>query len=635
MARDQRRLTAIVSADVVGYSRLMGHDESGTLAALKAHLRELIDPKLAEYGGRTVKSMGDGLLLEFPSVVDAVRYAVDVQRGMTERNAGVPSERQIQFRIGINVGDIIIDGDDIFGDGVNVAARIQTVAEPGGICVSRVVRDQVLDKLSFTFEDLGAQAVKNIARPVEVYRVDIASETRRTASNAVRRFRRFTQSPQWRWAAAAVIGLVLAGGVTWTAIDWRAPSVSAPPAMSIAIVPVAAPAGDADASRLTEVLTRNIATKLSREGGYGMSPRARVVPVNAASTDDGRGIAAGAAPRKFSARYVLEGELLRSGNGYEVNLRLVDAATGAQVWSQRDAWQDADISAEYSAKARQLSGHLRAAIQGAETRRVVTQPLSALAPLELVLRAIDLTRRNQSLAATLEARKLVDEALRREPSLMPALKTRILLADRELDADPDASHRDRILHEYDEFTARAVTLEPTDAAAWDFRSVLLMSLGRWDAALEANARAIDLAPNETNSYEMRAWLMNMTGRPAEALSLVDRALALDPQSDAWALRLACEARLLLGQAEEAITACERARGLRQDDLIVGLFLAAAYGNHGDLARAATARADVLRVAPGYTIAQLRAKRYSDHPEYQRLAEEYWYEGLRRAGFPEK
>src|SRR5438046_6150614 len=175
MTRDLRRLAAIVSADLVGYSLRMGRDDSATLVGLKFHRRELIDPKISEYGGRIVKTTGDGLLLEFPSVVDAVRCAVDVQRGMAERNAGVRPEQRIDFRIGINVGDIIIDENDIFGDGVNVAARLQTLAEPGGICVSRVVRDQVLDKLSFAFEDLGAQEVKNIARPVEAYRVDLCS----------------------------------------------------------------------------------------------------------------------------------------------------------------------------------------------------------------------------------------------------------------------------------------------------------------------------------------------------------------------------------------------------------------------------------------------------------------------------
>ena len=176
MARDHRRLSAIVSADVVGYSLLMGRDDSATLAGLKAHRRELIDPKIAEYEGRIVKTTGDGLLLEFPSVVDAVRCAVDMQRGMADRNSGVPPDHRIEFRIGINVGDIIIDGEDIFGDGVNVAAaRLQTLAEPGGICVSRVVSDQVLDKLSFAFDELGAQQVKNIARPVDAYRVDLGA----------------------------------------------------------------------------------------------------------------------------------------------------------------------------------------------------------------------------------------------------------------------------------------------------------------------------------------------------------------------------------------------------------------------------------------------------------------------------
>ena len=183
MARDHRRLAAIVSLDVAGYSRLMGVDDSGTLAALKAHRRELIDPKIAEHDGRIVKTAGDGLLLEFSSVVDAVRCAVEVQRGMAERNAGVAPDQRLDFRIGINVGDIIIDGDDIFGDGVNVAARLEALADPGGICVSRIVRDQVLDKLSFVFEDLGAQEVKNIARPVEVYRVDLGSEALHNAKS--------------------------------------------------------------------------------------------------------------------------------------------------------------------------------------------------------------------------------------------------------------------------------------------------------------------------------------------------------------------------------------------------------------------------------------------------------------------
>src|SRR6201997_4478254 len=171
MARDQRRLAAIISADVAGYSRLMGRDESRTLAALKAYRHELIDPKIAEYGGRIVKTTGDGLLLEFPSVVEAVRCAVDVQRGMAQCNAGMPTDQRIDFRIGVNVGDIIIDGDDIFGDGVNIAARLEGLADPGGICISRTVLTQTRGKLDFAIEDLGEQTLRNIAQPIHVFRV--------------------------------------------------------------------------------------------------------------------------------------------------------------------------------------------------------------------------------------------------------------------------------------------------------------------------------------------------------------------------------------------------------------------------------------------------------------------------------
>jgi class 3 adenylate cyclase len=176
--RAERRLTAILAADVAGYSRLMGADEEGTLARLKAHRRELVDPKIAEHRGRIVKTTGDGMLVEFPSVVDAVRCAVDMQRGMAERNVEVPSDRRIEFRVGINLGDIIIDGDDIYGDGVNVATRLESLAEPGGLCTSRKVRD----KLDLAFEDMGEREVKNIARPVRVFRIAAPVIVQATAS---------------------------------------------------------------------------------------------------------------------------------------------------------------------------------------------------------------------------------------------------------------------------------------------------------------------------------------------------------------------------------------------------------------------------------------------------------------------
>ena len=331
MTRDQRRLAAIVSADVVGYSLLMGRDDSATLAGLKAHRRELIDPKIAEYGGRIVKTTGDGLLLEFPSVVDAVRCAVDVQRGMAERNAGVPAEQRIEFRIGINVGDIIIDGDDIFGDGVNVAARLQTLADPGGICVSRVVRDQVLDKLSFAFEDLGAQEVKNIARPVEVYRVDLGTRALQTPTRGRRRWQRLTRALGWRWFAAGVLALGLAGIAVWTLPQfWKtAARRTASAVLDRRSCPSRAAGGTPADEQFAEALTNDLTMALGR------SRLAPVVSHSLAVTYKGKAIDARAVGRELNVRYLVEGEVRRAGERIVVNTQLIDAGNATQLWSDR------------------------------------------------------------------------------------------------------------------------------------------------------------------------------------------------------------------------------------------------------------------------------------------------------------
>jgi adenylate cyclase len=630
VTRDHRRLAAIVSADVVGYSRLMGRDDSGTLAGLKAHRRELIDPKIAEYGGRIVKTTGDGLLLEFPSVVDAVRCAVDVQRGMAERNAAVPVDHRIEFRIGINVGDIIIDDDDIFGNGVNVAARLQTLAEPGGVCVSRVVRDQVLDKLSFSFEDLGPRDIKNIARPVEVYRVDLQSGASQIASQGRWPWSRVMEGRGWRRPAAAVLALALAlvAGLTLQRLR-TTPSAVSPPVLSVAILPFAGSVGDADAARFSEALTRNLMTGLPSKRQYG---RVQVVSGSTAISGSSGAIDAHELGRRLNVRYVLEGDVLRGVEGNAVNLRLVDAATGSHVWSERDMLRDSDVSATSSTVLRNLIARLRRVLIGAEEKRVKARPVSDLSAPELVLRAFALGGEDSSLAGMTGAGKLVDEALRLEPDLVPALILRAALFSEEGEVDSNAD-RDRIAREQDRYTARAVQLDPTDPAAWAWRARALASLGRWNAALEANATAIQLEPYEPRWYSDRADLMILTARPTDALALVDQALAFEPVNVWVPIATACEAHLLAGHPEQAIATCEKASG-RANHWFIHLALAAAYANHGDVTKAAAAKAEVLRIVPDLTIAKLRAKRHSDNPEYQQLAEKYWYEGLRKAGFPE-
>jgi adenylate cyclase len=292
-----RRLTAILAADVAGYSRLMGTDEEGTHERLKAHLRQLIDPKIEEHRGRIVKKTGDGLLAEFASVVNAVRCAAEVQRGMIDRNADLPDARRIKFRIGINLGDVIADGDDIFGDGVNVAARLEALAEPGGICISRTVRDQIRDKLAYQFEDLGEQNVKNIARPVRAYKL-----------------RPEPSAPPPVWSAQP------------------GTSISRPalaPRLSIVVLPFANLSNDPDQQYFADGITEDLTTDLSRLADM------LVISRNTAFTYRNKPLDTRQIGRELSVRYVLEGSVRRSSNQIRITAQLIDAETDTHLWSER------------------------------------------------------------------------------------------------------------------------------------------------------------------------------------------------------------------------------------------------------------------------------------------------------------
>ena len=298
MAEDrvERRLAAIWAGDIAGYSRLMGVDEEGTLRQLKAHRKELVDPKITEHRGRIVKTTGDGMLVEFVSVVDAVRCAVDIQRGMFERNASVPADKRIEFRIGINVGDIIIDGDDIFGDGVNVAARLEALADPGGIMVSSVVHDQVRDKLSFGFDDMGEQRSRTSARPIGVHRVSLA-ET----------------APLAAFQSAAALKLNR--------------QISNRP--SIAVLPFANMSGDPEQEYFADGISEDIITGLSKLRWFFVIAR------NSSFIYKGKALDVKRAARELGVRYVLEGSVRKGGNRVRITAQLIDAATGNHIWADR------------------------------------------------------------------------------------------------------------------------------------------------------------------------------------------------------------------------------------------------------------------------------------------------------------
>ena len=285
-----RRLTAILAADVAGYSRLMGADEEGTHDRLKAHLGELVNPKIGEHRGRIVKNTGDGCLAEFASVVDAVRCAVEMQRGMALANAAIPPNERIEFRVGINLGDVIAEGEDIFGDGVNVAARLEALAEPGGICVSRVVRDQVRDRLDYTFEDMGEQSVKNIARPIRVYRVgDLGTAAKRPAD----------------------------------------PALPLPDKPSIAVLAFQNMSGDPEQEYFADGMVEEIITALSRIRWLFVIAR------NSSFTYKGQAVDVKQVGRELGVRYVLQGSVRKAGGRVRITAQLIDALTGTHLWADR------------------------------------------------------------------------------------------------------------------------------------------------------------------------------------------------------------------------------------------------------------------------------------------------------------
>ena len=629
MMRDQRRLAAIVSADVAGYSRLMGRDDSDTLARLKAHRRELIDPKIAEYGGRIVKTTGDGLLLEFPSVVDAVRCAVDVQRGMAERNATVLPEQRIQFRIGINVGDIIIDGDDIFGDGVNVAARVQTLAEPGGICTSKVVRDQVLDKLSFTFENLGAQQVKNIARPVEVYRVDLASEALQTPGSGRRRWRRLTRTFAGRWLAVGVVAIGIAGVAAWALPQfWKtAPTLTAPP-FSIAILPFSAPSGIPADVQLANGLTQDLTTALGRWRIARVASRGVVEAYKGTPLDERK------IGRELNVRHLIEGEINRAGDRIAITTRSVDTTTGTQEWSDRTEIEASLVTSDPAVLLTRIATRVRGGIFGVEKRSAVLRPTTN-SPLNLVLRgyaAWDAGR--TTLEGVKEARKLCDEALRIDPNFVPALVCRATTLHWETYEDLSAD-RGRFAEEIDTLSQRAIAADDQDLSAWAERGEALVGLGRWREASAAVDKMAALDPTSLVPLTGRAWIMFATGHPAEALAAAERAIAINPPGGTVQAMYVCRGNLMLGRYDAAVPACEKAAALDDAEWHNQLLLVAAYAQHGDAEKAAVAKRELLKRQPGYTIAKDKATRFSDEPEFVRQLDEYFYPGLRKAGIPEQ
>jgi adenylate cyclase len=523
MGREQRRLTAVVSADVAGYTRLMGVDESGTLAALKAHEAELIEPAVAGHGGRIVKKMGDGLLIDFPSVVDAARCALAVQRGMAERNAGVPEARRIQYRIGINVGDIIIDGADIYGDGVNVAARVQTLAEPGGICVSRVVRDQVQDRLSVAFDDLGSHTVKNVARPVEVFRLREGTASGWRALVARLRLRR---RALLGWAvSAAVAGAVVA--VAWYMREGGPGSLPAarPTQLAMAVLPLENLSGDPEQEFLAEGLHEALITDLGQLGG-----RARVIGRGSVMRFKGTRTPLRQIAKELNVAALITGSVTRVGERVRVTAQLIDPATEVQRWAKSYERGMRDVLA--------LQGEIVAAITrevGLELTPQVQARLGKARSVkpetyELYLRGM-FHLNKETPEGYAKGLALLEEAIAKDPT-EPLAYAGLALAYPLLYHGPSAPVPPKEGFPKARAAAlKALELDPDNAQAHGaLAAVNLYYDWDWAGAEREFKRALELNPSMAVVQAHYSWWLNLSGRIPENIDWAKRATETDPLS---------------------------------------------------------------------------------------------------------
>src|SRR6202165_1796061 len=415
-----RKLVAVVFADVVGYSRLMERDEAGTHQQLRELRETLIDPKIAEHGGRTVHTSGDGTLIEFPSATSALRCAVEIQREMGVRNLYLPPDQRIEFRIGINLGDIIVDGADIAGDGVNVAARLEAMAEPGGICVASAVWEQVHEDLGIEFIDSGEQHVKNISKPIRVFRVALGpGDAAKAPAESVARATPIRRIDRRRAASAvgafAVVAAVAAGVWQWVSRQGppAATSASGPPPRSLMVLPVKAPVADAALSTLADALTGDVSRALANS-----LRDVRVVAPNLAAVQ-GKAIDERALEREANVRYLVAGEVRVTGDDIVVTTRLIDTATAKQLASERRGIVRARAAEDHELLVARVTAATRLMFQNAEGRRLAAEPTVATDPQSLVDRA-DAIFTEEDLASTRAARKLYEQARERDPALVAA-----------------------------------------------------------------------------------------------------------------------------------------------------------------------------------------------------------------------
>jgi TolB-like protein/class 3 adenylate cyclase len=582
--RLQRRLAAILSADVVGYSRIMGIDEARTLARLNALRRELIDPAIAAHSGRIVKLMGDGALVEFASAVDAVACAIEIQKQLRDHDAASTEGDPIRFRIGINVGDIIIEGDDILGDGVNIAARIEGIAEPGGISISEDAWRQVQGKVAANFVDAGEQSLKNIARPVRVYRLDLVQKTA-SASQAPR------------------------------------PTLGLPDKPSIAVLAFNNMSGDPEQEYFSDGISEDIITDLSKLSEI------HVIARNSTFTYKGKPVDVKQVGRDLGVHYVLEGSVRKAGNRVRVTGQLIDVASGAHIWAERFDRDLTDIFAVQDELTREIISALKVKLTPEKKDRLARKNTIDQEAYDLFLRGRERAWLNTR-SGNIEARNLLGRAVTINPEFAAA---HAFIGFTQVNdyVNGWAEVPERSLQTGLENAERAVQMDEAEPQGHYALAVALFFHRETDRALAEARRSVALAPNFAQGHHTIARMLTFSGDAAGAINTIDAYMQLDPLYPDMALYFLAEALFALGQFEEAVTALKQRHGRNPDSATSYALLASCYGHLGRIAESQAAWAEVMRIAPDFSIErQRRTLPYKNPDDFERRVE-----GMRKAGLP--
>lgn len=599
-----RRLAAILAADAVGYSRLMRADEEGTHERFKAHRRELVDPKIMEHRGRIVKYTGDGMLVEFPSVVEAVLCAVEVQCGMGHRNIGIDNDERITFRMGINLGDVIAEPEDIYGDGVNIAARLEALAEPNGICISQTVFEQVRDKLPYPFEDLGEQLVKNIARPLHAFalRPDVIAALPLTEIIRV---------PGGSEPAAGVVAQTRA------------------PRLSIIVLPFASLSDDREQHYIADAITDDVTTDLSR------IPDMVVISRNTAFTYRDKPVDTRRLGRELNVRYVLEGSVRRAGNRIRVNTQLIDAETDAHVWAERFDQAADDLFKLQDEVTGQIAVALNLELIGDAAAKPAAQPDA----VDFILRGRAALNRGSTRENFAEAVKLFEDALALDPGspdarlfLANALTLRVL--EQMTDgASTDLARAEQLLEDTRNSPRRRPLVHFT-------KGQILRAQNRHDAALPEYETTIALDRNSVPALAALGQCQFRAGLLDDAMAAQEQAIRLSPRDPYianyyWRIGMTY---LLQSHMNQAVAWLEKARNANSRLAGPHAWLASAYALMGDEKRAVAELAESRRLSGDNryaSIGRFKSRGFLGSPRTHELAETTFFAGLRKAGVPEE